>query len=388
VKSFLEHTQTVIALLGEGKEEAAQEYLKQNITGDEEVVALLKEVEPLFLKQARPLAEAQFLLVLNQAFPGHFPVVMLLGKLMQQLGDQAAALKCFRFACKLNPGNGESFTRSLLLQIPNKQEPQAVHDTGKDIIGMPLLGGNGRFANQLFQYSFGLCYASRFGMELQVPDWVGRHFFQLDDCFISQPLPGKQCDCAEVEALLASDTADLSNMHVAGYFNRHSAVYAPYRDLLRQAFVPRGLFGEAWKQFQSWLRREEGPLVTIHLRRGDFGYDSFWIAEDAWYLAWLEEYYAKKPNAVLYIATDDASTREAFARYQPKVLADSGIDFGDFNFFLDFLALTEADALGISNSTFSFFASMLNTQADCFMRPDRESRQMIPYEPWNAAVTL
>lgn len=49
---------------------------------------------------------------------------------------------------------------------------------------------------------------------------------------------------------------------------------------------------------------------------------------------------------------------------------------------------TEADALATSNSTFSFTAAMLNERASAPVRPDREQRGLVAFNPWDAPVLL
>ena len=44
--------------------------------------------------------------------------------------------------------------------------------------------------------------------------------------------------------------------------------------------------------------------------------------------------------------------------------------------------------LAISNSTYSFLASMLNRQSEKFFRPCSEIRGLISFDPWNAQVFL
>jgi hypothetical protein len=57
-------------------------------------------------------------------------------------------------------------------------------------------------------------------------------------------------------------------------------------------------------------------------------------------------------------------------------------------FLVDFFALCRADRLAISNSTFSFVASMLNEGAAECMRPDPKLQALVPYDPWDAEILL
>ena len=57
-------------------------------------------------------------------------------------------------------------------------------------------------------------------------------------------------------------------------------------------------------------------------------------------------------------------------------------------FFDDFAALTLCDKVAVSNSSFSFAATMLNQRADEFMRPDLAVKKLIPYDPWSSPPLL
>jgi hypothetical protein len=42
----------------------------------------------------------------------------------------------------------------------------------------------------------------------------------------------------------------------------------------------------------------------------------------------------------------------------------------------------------ISNSSLSFFASMLNKKSRIFLRPGQAKESLIPYDPWNSNVLI
>src|SRR5262249_18298404 len=126
----------------------------------------------------------------------------------------------------------------------------------------------------------------------------------------------------------------------------------------------------------------------IHIRRSDFGYGPFWIAPPEWYRAWLDQNWSRWRDPVVYIATDDPSVVPAFARY-PILSAENFASFPRaLAFVLDFSVMGCADTLAIANSTFSFVAAMLNTQAGEFWRPDASRAQLTNFEPWDAMPLL
>jgi hypothetical protein len=89
---------------------------------------------------------------------------------------------------------------------------------------------------------------------------------------------------------------------------------------------------------------------------------------------------------VLYVATDDAKTLSELKEFKPLAAKDLGKPIPGLEFFYDFHMLTQAHVVATSNSTFSVFASMLNTRAKTFMRPDRSKQQLVPFDPWSTDI--
>ena len=55
---------------------------------------------------------------------------------------------------------------------------------------------------------------------------------------------------------------------------------------------------------------------------------------------------------------------------------------------VDFYMMAHADALLISNSSFSYAAAMCNKKARIFMRPGGRTGGFIPFDPWNSHVLI
>jgi len=137
-------------------------------------------------------------------------------------------------------------------------------------------------------------------------------------------------------------------------------------------------------------------LVGLHIRRGDYQkYGNsvkkkvFFIAPVSWYKKWLNSIWANLDSPVLFIASDemDVVTPE-FLEYNPVTSKDLYPRFPCADFFPDFYLLTKCDIMAISNSTFSFTASMLNKKAGLFLRPDIYAEKLIQYDPWNSLPLL
>ena len=91
---------------------------------------------------------------------------------------------------------------------------------------------------------------------------------------------------------------------------------------------------------------------------------------------------------MLYVASDDPGMAERFARWRPRTERDLGPPLPGLGFLGDFAVLRAADLVAVSNSSFSFTATMLNETARVFVRPDPLARRLVPYDPWDAPVLL
>jgi len=60
----------------------------------------------------------------------------------------------------------------------------------------------------------------------------------------------------------------------------------------------------------------------------------------------------------------------------------------EFASIIDFYVLAHADAVAISNSSYSFMASLLNERARLFVRPCLNERGLVAFDPWDAPVLL
>ncbi len=252
---------------------------------------------------------------------------------------------------------------------------------------MPTLGRNGRFANQLFQYSFLRICARQRGAAIGVPAWQGQELYGFQD---PPPPPGPAArivdgeDAPDPDRYLNSGDPIGDHVEFRGYFQYHTRHYRPHRDFLRQLLIFRpeleGLFNEVVAQ----LRGTGRPLVAMHLRRGDFGQAQFFRAPAHWYADWLATCPA---NALVYLASE--APAELVRHFPGRRILHAGLLPNlppALAFALDFHLLGRADILAISNSSFSFLAAMLNERARTFVRPTLEDRCLVPFDPWDAPV--
>jgi hypothetical protein len=254
---------------------------------------------------------------------------------------------------------------------------------------MTSLGSNGRFGNQLLQYGFLRAYAAEFDLEVQVPDWIGRDLFDLDDPYPILSLPQLRDDQIDFSQSLCRQSSTIySNVDIWGYFIYPTRLLARYRELFQSLYQPGLYLSDVSKNVSRNLRNRGETIVTLHLRRGDFGYGRFWIAPTQWYIAWLHTFWETLDRPVLYVATDDPSVIEQLSFFNPLTAADISGAVPGIEFYTDFHVLRESDIVAISNSTFSFTATLLNTDGKTFVRPNQATQGLVAYEPWDSDVVL
>lgn len=320
--------------------------------------------------------------------------------------DEALAIHERAILC--GPGFGEPFTRRAMLLLTRRWGPPPPPRPTPGRPGRRLasttLGINGRFGNQLLQYGFLRMYAAEHDLDLETPDWLGRHLYDFDDPPPGAPLPSLPEAEHDFAASLNRETPVVhADRNLTGFFCYHTARLARFQAQFRALFRPGARLRPHAEALTARLRAGGETVVALHLRRGDFGWGPFWIAPVDWYLSWLQAIWPDLDRPVLYIATDAPDLVARFAAYRPLTAVDL-IDvalaepIAGAEFFTDFHALCSADVTAISNSTFSFTATMLNhaglnqaegaRKGDRFFRPDRGAGGLVAYDPWAAEVLL
>ncbi|MFM2042445.1 MAG: hypothetical protein RLY86_1021 [Pseudomonadota bacterium] len=309
---------------------------------------------------------------------------------LERAGRTHDAVAAWNRAIACNAGFGEAFTRRALLLLADRWGPTPTPrppDATARRLAVTTLGTNGRFGNQLLQYGVTRLYAEHHGLQLETPMWLGRRLYDLDDPLPGPPLPRM----AEVDMKLpegfTSIVAEAANHDIDGYFCGDTSALAPSAARFRRFFSPGRHLRPLADQVRDRLRSDGHTVVAIHLRRGDFGWGPFWTAPEEWYATWLADIWPRLSKPRLYVATDDPGCVPAFAAYRPLTADDLAESVPGIEFFRDFHALCVADVIAISNSSFSFVASMLNDGATAF-RPDRQSRALVPFDPWSSPVLI
>ena len=81
------------------------------------------------------------------------------------------------------------------------------------------LGHQGRFGNQLLQRSFVKAYAEERMVDWQVREWVGEHFFGLNDLPVTKQLPPftEKCEQGDVHKPIPPHEDEAVNHDYAGW---------------------------------------------------------------------------------------------------------------------------------------------------------------------------
>jgi len=259
-------------------------------------------------------------------------------------------------------------------------------------VSCSAVGTMGRFANHVFQYLFIQTYAKEHDFTAFNPVWAGDDMFNVAPGAETLPALSFNKDETSFElenSDVANDPELRPDTDFTGYFQYHTRYYRPFQSLIQEQLSFKGAYADRATQIRDLFAAQPGPVIPLHLRRGDFGTGVFFIAPESWYVDWLNTVRESEPDLTLYIASDDkAAVLPAFDDFRTLTEADLPATDLAHDFFTDFAALTMGDRLAISNSSFSFSASMLNQTAKQFMRPDLNVGALVPYEPWNAPVLL
>lgn len=258
------------------------------------------------------------------------------------------------------------------------------------VITMSSLGKNGRFANQIFQYAFLKIYAKQHHLRVETPPWIGQFLFGHQDPAISRQLPQVREESNDRhQSKIIHSQVVYQNVDFWGYFQYNTAYYAPYKDYFRSLFNPVEPIKNYLQQAVNHLRSQGQTLVGIHLRRGDYGYEHFYVAPNQWYKDWLSGFWETLERPVLFIASDEPETvLDDFREYHPITSKDLGLKLPQAEFYPDFYLLSQCDAVAISNSSFSFLACMLNQQGKFFFRPHLATQKLIAFDPWQSETIL
>jgi hypothetical protein len=247
-------------------------------------------------------------------------------------------------------------------------------------VAMSSLGHNGRFGNQLFQFLYLYRVAMAQNAVVQTPPWLGNKVFGLD----RHDIKGSHAKAIEGQfdsVALFKPQPKFKSTDFQGYFQLHTKNYTDQKSKIQELFQFVDPYREVAKT--AFANVSGGKkVIAVHLRRGDYGYGLFYTAPCKWYEEWAKQFDPAK--YVIYVCSDEPKNYlNRFKGFKVKI-AKKHTD--ELNMIIDFYVMTKAEKVAISNSSFSFFASMLNQTADQFVRPEAKTMGLVAFDPWNSEV--
>jgi len=111
----------------------------------------------------------------------------------------------------------------------------------------------------------------------------------------------------------------------------------------------------------------------------------FDVAPTDWFVEWLDSFWDTLDEPVLYVASDEIDkVLPDFKKYNPVTLKDLKIEIPNFSFYPDHYILSQADILGLSNSTYASTAAMLNQKSNMIYRADHKLGRLVEHDPWDS----
>lgn len=260
------------------------------------------------------------------------------------------------------------------------------------VVTMSNFGHNGRFGNQLFQYTFLSLVARRQSAQLQLCAWSGSALFRLnrfrDLKTAAKKIKESEVNLPDLINLMRVKDEKFAGIDFDGQAQFHTSYYAPDKDFIRTLFIFDVRLPDFFKRALCNLGLSQKKIIAIHLRRGDYGYNQYFRAPCSWYEKWISEAGYSHDEYIIYICSESPEKYlKRFSKFTVITSADLNCPIQLTPYF-DFMVMTLADAVATSNSSFSFFASMLNTKTSQFYRPDFDKSGLVQFDPWNADPLL
>ena len=247
-------------------------------------------------------------------------------------------------------------------------------------VAMSSLGHNGGFGNQLFQFLYLYMVGMAQNAVVQTPSWLGNKVFGI----AKHSIEGSHIEAVEGqfdEVLLLKPQPKFKSTNFRGYFQLHTKNYADQKDKIQKLFQFVDPYYEVVRTAFNHVSGGK-KVIAVHLRRGDYGYGMFYRAPCRWYEKWVKQFDPTK--YVIYICSEKPELYLRRFRGFKVVTAKKYTD--EINMLIDFYVVSRANKVAISNSSFSFFASMLNQTADTFVRSDVKTMGLVAFDPWNSEV--
>jgi hypothetical protein len=292
------------------------------------------------------------------------------------LGDQAsiwphmfAASACNRIR-QVALGAGVSLSRS-------------DHEAGSDGVGVSIdsLGYHGRLGHTLVEYLHIRDLADRVGVPVETPDWIGHMLFELDD----PPIRVPRSFTRKTPLQLQTEVERLGSEALCGLDLFSPGAPVVWTDQIsakaREIFRFRSFLLPYLEHFLAQVRQQGRTLIAFHVRLGDRESHTMENQNPSFYVNWLNDNWGKFKEPVLYIGSDDISKAcEWFSAYRPVNSNSFALGLPDLDWLFDFFLFMHADIVGVSQSSFSLLACVLNpNRSAIFLRPDLRAGSLRPF---------
>jgi len=212
-----------------------------------------------------------------------------------------------------------------------------------------LCGGLG---NQFFQYAFGQAMTTNVGYDISWYETPNKdRSFLLNNFNLNIEICNMFKKRVKRDDEFNLDILDIKGYNFVGYW-QSPLYFKDIMPLLKQEFtVKKELYTNDFESLKKDI--SECNSVGIHVRRGDFLQSNAHIVMPlSYYLAGIEIMYSLVDNPVFYVFSDDMEwCKENF----------KGVNFVHLSPCLDFELLKTCKHKIIPNSTFSWWASFLNS---------------------------
>ena len=224
----------------------------------------------------------------------------------------------------------------------------------------------GRLGNQLFQLGLLFAIRERSGHEFYLP----RAGESLWGCFdLDVPSTGEECHNAFYEENGSCnfhpgvfEQPDGTSFH--GYFQSYRYLEGCRDELMRFLRLNSGHRAGSEALLFAYRRRHKGPLVSLHVRRGDYvntGLADAWgnLAADGYY----DRAVASLGADVTYLVFSDDI---AWCRESLELEGAESVEFVDVDHGTSLAVMAGCDVNIIANSSFSWWGAYLNPAADVY----------------------
>ncbi len=263
----------------------------------------------------------------------------------------------------------------------------------------------GRFGNQLFKFFFLKIIQHEIDCEIRYPNWLGNLAFNIPNSLnpveskdILVIHPDSNFSLNEVLALIREKIISGSTaIDVKGFFQFHTIEFSKYKDIFDETFKINPLLLNQIEFALDKVNPHGSDLVSIHIRRGDYtNYKDnpfFWTTSMHSIINSLDDLKAASfKEELVYICSDDMNycSTEFSEKNISYISADNLFSYQEesIRLLVDFFVMAKSSVNIISNSSLSFFASMLNKKSRIFLRPGPAKEALVPYDPWNSNVLI